>query len=152
MKVFVGADHRGFALKEQLKEVLGSQYEVIDLGNEIYDEDDDYPDFAGKLPAYSRFDRDSAGEREIGILICETGEGMTMVANKIKGVRAALCWNEEIARLAREHEDANVLCLPADYINEKEAVLIVETFLKTEFSRGERHIRRIGKIGEIEWK
>jgi|UniRef100_A0A7V3PSY6 ribose 5-phosphate isomerase B len=140
MIVAIGADHRGFRLKEKLKEFLRQQgYRIVDKGT-FTPERTDYPDYAfavGEAVASHRAQR--------GILICATGIGMSIAANKIAGVRAALCFNQKTARLSREHNDANVLCLGADLLTSATARRIVHIFLKTRFTRG-RHRRRIQKI------
>ncbi|MGB9742760.1 MAG: ribose 5-phosphate isomerase B [candidate division WOR-3 bacterium] len=140
MTVAIGADHRGFALKELLKIFLKQLgYRVLDQGTNST-ESTDYPDYAftvGQTVAAHRANR--------GILICATGIGMTIAANKIPGIRAALCLNQRMARLSRAHNDANVLCLGADLLNPAAAKRIVRVFLNTRFTRG-RHYRRVKKI------
>src|SRR3989344_1283991 len=115
MRIFLGADHRGFKLKEALKNWLGEK--VVDLGNDQFDPDDDFPDYAAAVA-----EKVSGGKGQ-GIIICGSG-GMAIVANKFKGVRAVECWNETAARHAKEHDDANVLMLPADFVNKAEAKTI----------------------------
>ena len=134
------ADHAGFELKEKLfKYLLKEEYEVKDFGT-FSRESVDYPDYGHPLAeAVSR------GEYDLGISICGTGNGINMVVNKHPGIRSALCWNEEISRLARAHNDANICALPGRFISESEAYLIVRTFLNTEFEGG-RHKRRVDKI------
>lgn len=139
-KIAIVSDHAGFYLKQKLLDFLKKQkYEVKDFGS-FTEEVVDYPDF-GHLMAGAI----AAGEYELGISICGTGNGINMTANKHQGVRSALCWNEEISRLARAHNDANVCALPGRFISEPEAYLIVRTFLETDFEGG-RHKRRIDKI------
>lgn len=146
MKVFLGADHRGFAIKEKVKEwLIKSEREVVDLGNTVLDANDDYPDFA--LPVAREVGKSEGG---FGILFCGSGAGMDMVANKVMRIRSALVFDEARARQAREHEDANVLTLPTDILSEEKAINIVKTFLTTPFSNEERHVRRIDKIKKIE--
>ncbi|HEX2922348.1 MAG TPA: ribose 5-phosphate isomerase B, partial [Bacteroidales bacterium] len=136
----LASDHAGFFLKEKLLGYLeGEKYEVKDLGS-FSEEPVDYPEFGHQLAKSV-----SDGEFDTGISICGTGNGINMVANKHQGVRSALCWNEEISRLARAHNDANVCALPARFITESEAYLIVKTFLNTPFDGG-RHQKRIDKI------
>lgn len=145
MKVFLGADHRGFAVKEKIKEwLVDSNYEVVDMGNNILDPNDDYPDFS--LPVA----REVSKGNGVGVLFCGSGAGMDMIANKIKGVRSALVFDEARAKQAREHEDANILTLPTDVLDNRKAIKIVKIFLETPFSNKERHIRRIEKIKAIE--
>lgn len=139
-KIVIVADHAGYFLKEKLiKYLIREKYDVKDLGC-FSDETVDYPDFGHPLA-----EAVSKGEFDTGISICGTGNGINMVANKHQGIRGALCWNEEISRLARAHNDANVCSLPARFINESEAYLIVKTFLNTSFEGG-RHKKRIEKI------
>lgn len=139
-KVAITSDHAGFYLKELLVPFLKKMnYEVKDFGTNGK-EPVDYPDFGHPFAAAI-----SSGEYETGITICGTGNGMNMTVNKHPGIRGALCWNEEISRLARAHNDANICALPGRFINEAEAYLIVRTFLETEFDGG-RHKPRIDKI------
>jgi ribose 5-phosphate isomerase B len=140
-KVAIVSDHAGFYLKETLlKYLIDNKVELKDLGCYSYDVSDDYPDFGHPLAKAV-----SGGEFDLGISICGTGNGINMTVNKHQGIRSALCWNEEIGRLAREHNDANICSLPARFINESEAILIVRAFLEAEFEGG-RHKRRIEKI------
>ena len=140
MKVALGADHRGFALKENLKRWLTARgHEVIDFGPASADRVD-YPDYAFRV---ARAVARSQAER--GILICSTGIGMSIAANRARGVRAALADSVRQARLSREHNDANVLCLGADFVSVALARRIVGVWLRTEFAGG-RHSRRLGKI------
>jgi len=144
MKIGIGADHRGFFLKEELKKFLEkNNFEVKDFGtfsNEAFD----YPDVAFPLG-------EAVKKRKIakGILICGSGLGMSIAANKIKGIRAALCLNKEMAKMARNHNDANILVLAANFTTLRKAKEIVKTFLKEKFEGG-RHLRRINKIKKYE--
>lgn len=139
-KIAIVSDHAGFYLKEKLLGFMKSEkYEVRDLGCNS-DEPVDYPEYGHQLARMV-----SAGEFDAGISICGTGNGINMVVNKHPGIRSALCWSEEISRLARAHNDANICALPGRFISEPEAYLIVRTFLNTEFEGG-RHKRRIDKI------
>ena len=139
-KIAIVSDHAGFFLKKKLIEYLRDEkYEVKDFGS-FTPEDVDYPDFGHILAKVV-----SEGEYQFGISICGTGNGINMTVNKHKGIRSALCWNQEISRLARAHNDANICSLPGRFINESEAYLIVRTFLTTQFDGG-RHQRRIDKI------
>jgi ribose 5-phosphate isomerase B len=136
----IGADHAGFNLKEKIIEFLESKgYQVKDFGC-FSEESIDYPDFAH--PVAEMIEQNTG---MLGILICGSGNGINMTANKHKGIRSALCWNTEIAALARQHNDANIVALPARFISEQEALEIVEIFLGTAFEGG-RHQRRIDKI------
>lgn len=136
----MAADHAGYELKEALKPVLAELgYEVKDFGTHST-ESMDYPDVAHPLAAGIE-----NGELCCGIAICGSGNGISMTINKHKGVRAALCWTTELAALARQHNDANVLSLPARFIPQELAVEIVKTYLSTDFEGG-RHQRRVEKI------
>ncbi|MCX6253767.1 MAG: ribose 5-phosphate isomerase B [Bacteroidia bacterium] len=139
-KIAIVSDHAGYFLKEKLLNYLiKEKHEVKDLGS-FSEEKVDYPDFAHPLA-----NTVSAGEYELGISICGTGNGINMTANKHPGIRSALCWNEEISRLARAHNDANICAVPGWFVSESEAYLIVKTFINTSFEGG-RHQRRIDKI------
>ncbi len=139
-KIIIASDHAGFRLKEKLvKWLISNRYEVKDLGT--FSEDSvDYPDYAHPLAVAIE-----KGEFAYGITICGTGNGINMTANKHQKIRSAVCWNEEISRLARAHNNANVCALPGRFLTEAEAILIVKTFLNTHFDGG-RHKRRIDKI------
>ena len=144
MRIAIAADHAGFALKEKLLPRLAEQrHEVVDFGT--YSEDPcDYPEFAERVA------REVAeGRAERGILVCSTGIGMAIAANKVDGVRAAPAEDEDEVRLTREHNDANVLTLSARRIGEDRAVELIRVFLSAEFQGG-RHARRIAEIAEIE--
>lgn len=139
MKIHIGCDHAGFSLKEIVKSALSNDgHEVVDHGT-FSEESTDYPEYAHATA--------SAVEQEngIGILICGSANGVCMTANKHQGIRAALCWNEEVAKLAREHNNANIICLPARFISIDEAKQMVHTFIHTPFEGG-RHERRVSKI------
>jgi ribose 5-phosphate isomerase B len=139
-KIALVADHAGFFLKGKILDYLiREKYEVKDFGCSS-EEPVDYPDYGHPLA-----NSVSSGEYDLGISICGTGNGMNMTVNKHPGIRGALCWNEEISRLARAHNDANICAIPGRFVNESEAYLIVRTFLETPFDVG-RHKRRIEKI------
>ena len=141
IKVVVVSDHAGFYLKEKiLRFLIRGKYDVKDLGCYTAVTPVDYPDYGHPLALAV-----SAGEYDLGISICGTGNGINMVVNKHQGIRSALCWNEEISRLARAHNDANICAIPGRFISESEAYLIVKTFLNTSFEGG-RHKPRIDKI------
>ncbi len=146
MRIHLGCDHAGFELKEVLRGHLAAQgHDVIDHGALVYDPDDDYPAFcyaAGRAVA--------AEQGSLGVVIGGSGNGEQIAANKVPGVRAALAWSVETAQLAREHNDANVMGLGARMHDEDTAVAIVEAFLATPFSGGERHIRRIQQLTDLE--
>lgn len=144
--IYVGADHRGFDLKERLKKrLVDLGYEVTDLGNDHLDPNDDYVDFAEKVARAVTGD-----DSNRGVLLCGSGAGVDIVANKINGVRSALVFDLARAVQAREHEDVNVVSLPADVLDEETAYSIVQAFLDTKFSGGERHIRRLEKLEAVE--
>jgi len=147
MRISIGSDHAGFELKEKVKQYLNSKkgIELNDWG--CYSEERcDYPDFAHAVA------EDVNNQKcDFGILICGSGNGINMTANKWTGVRSALCWNSEIANMARLHNDANILTMPGRYISEEEAFKCVEEFLNTGFEGG-RHENRIAKISNRELK
>ncbi|OGH11188.1 MAG: ribose-5-phosphate isomerase [Candidatus Levybacteria bacterium RIFCSPHIGHO2_01_FULL_36_15] len=146
MKVYLACDHAGFELKEKIKLYLGNNgYEVEDCGAHIFDKNDDYPDFVSI--AAQKISQDPQNR---GIVFGKSGAGECIVANKIKGVRAVMGFNEENVRLAREHNDANVLSLGSAFVTESQAYDLVRLFLETPFSQEERHRRRIEKIRRIE--
>ena len=138
-KIAIGADHAGYKLKGQLISFLEEKgYAVKDFGCPS-EESIDYPDYAH--PVANIVEKEGG----IGILICGSGNGISMSANKHSGIRCALCWTDEIAALARQHNDANIISLPARYISFNDAKKYVDTFLSTEFEGG-RHQRRVNKI------
>lgn len=139
-KIAIGSDHAGYSLKERIKKMLGSRgIELLDEGS-FSEERADYPDYAHKVS------RDIlGGMADLGILICGSGNGIAMTANKHRGIRCALCWNAEVAALSRLHNDANILALPARFISEEEAIKCVDAFLSTRFEGG-RHVERVRKI------
>jgi ribose 5-phosphate isomerase B len=144
VRIAIGSDHRGFALKEALKELLTELgHEWVDFGCQT-EEPVDYPDIARPLA-----EAVAAGEYERGILVCGSGVGMSIAADKVKGIRAALCENGFTARLARQHNDANVLCLSSWCIGQGLAEDIVRVFLGEDFEGG-RHARRLEKIRAME--
>jgi len=138
IKIAIGSDHAGFVYKEVLKEFL-SDYEIKDFGTHATDSVD-YPDFAH--PVASAVE---SGECKYGILLCGSANGVAITANKHQGIRAGLCWENEVASLVRKHNDANVLCIPARFVSEELAKEITTTFLNTEFEGG-RHQTRVEKI------
>ena len=139
-KIIIASDHAGFRLKEKVvRWLITSRYEVKDLG--CFSEDSvDYPDYAHPLA-----DAVEKGDYDYGITICGSGNGINLACNKHQKIRSAVCWNEDISRLARSHNDANICALPGRFISEAEAIVIVKTFLTTPFEGG-RHKRRIDKI------
>ena len=139
MKIYIGSDHAGFQHKEKIKKHLKKEKkEVIDLGPNN-EESVDYPEFAHKVCKKIK------SKKEKGILICGSGNGINMSANKHKNIRAALCWNKETAKLARNHNNANILSIPARFIDAKKTIKIVDVFLKEGFDGG-RHEKRVKKI------
>ncbi len=144
--IYIGADHAGWELKEYLEEYLRSaNYKVVDMGNENLVSDDDYPDFG-----YAVAKRVATDENAHGIVICGNAQGICIVANKVRGVRAATGFDADVARSSRNDDNSNVLCLPGRHISKKEARAIVEAWLNTEFSSADRHVRRLKKVEEIE--
>lgn len=139
MKINISSDHAGYKLKKSIINFLSKSHEVNDLGPNSEDSVD-YPDFAHKLVT-NLLDNDVS----MGILICGSANGISMAANKHSNIRAAVCWNKEIAVLAKQHNDANVVSLPARFISENEAIEIIEAFIGTDFEGG-RHLRRVNKI------
>lgn len=141
VKIAIGADHAGFELKEHLKIWLqNAGYNYKDFGTHS-PESVDYPDFAHPVA-----DAVEKKEFELGLLVCGSGNGVAMTANKHAGIRAAICWTEELAALSREHNDANMLCLPSRFIEKALAEKILDRFLHSSFEGG-RHARRVNKIG-----
>jgi len=140
-RIYVGADHAGYTLKQTLVDELKRLgYEPVDVGPAVCDPADDYPDYAKPVAeAISR------GEARRGVLTCGTGLGMAFVANRLPRVRAAVVWNPEVAELSRQHNDANILVLPSRFVSEREALDILHRFLDTPFEGG-RHQRRLEKI------
>ncbi len=144
MRIALGSDHRGFNVKQKIADLLRRfQHEVVDVGAHNQ-EHVDYPDVAALVGA-----KVSSGEVDRGILICGTGIGMCIVANKFPGVRAAPCHDDVTAEMSRRHNDLNVLCLSADLLGEKLIDRMVEIWLNTEFEGG-RHARRVEKISNLE--
>ncbi len=139
-KIALGGDHAGFELKEKIKVLLQNRGHLIEDFGPFSDQSTDYPDFAH--PVATAVEN---GEYDYGILICGSGNGVAMAANKHKGIRAAVCWNEMLAKLARSHNDSNVLCLAGRFIDFELAKEIVNIFLSTSFDGG-RHAKRINKL------
>ena len=141
--VYLGADHAGFKLKEKIKDFLKKNYIVIDEGAHSLNKDDDYPDFAKRVGNNIRGDSK-------GILICGSSQGVCIAANKIKGIRAVSISDVKNAVKSREHLDANVLCLSGWELTEEKAKKIISAWLKTKFSKAQRHNRRLNKIRSLE--
>lgn len=147
MKVYIGADHNGFELKQMLKTHLTSEgYEVIDQGDAQLEQGDDFPLFAARVATAVLGSEDADAK---GILICGSGQGMVMAANRYKGIRASLVWNMSEARASRTDDDSNVLCLPSHEIDERTARGITSTWLKTPFAAAARFQRRIKQLDEL---
>jgi ribose 5-phosphate isomerase B len=145
MKIAIAADHAGFLLKEALRERLSAAgHEVVDFGTNS-NESTDYPDYALAVS-----EQVASGEAARGILVCSTGIGMSIAANKVAGIRAALGTSDEGVELTRSHNDANVIALGAKFLNSDDASRLVDIFLKTEFDGGPRHARRLEKIAAME--
>jgi ribose 5-phosphate isomerase B len=144
MRIAIGSDHRGHQIKAKLTTLLDADgHEIIDFGTDN-DQPVDYPDYAVAVAKHV-----AEGKAERGILICGTGFGMAIVANKFKGVRAAACADEVMAEMCRRHNDVNILCLPGDLIGDRPVGDLVRVWLATEFEGG-RHSRRLDKISRIE--
>ncbi len=144
MKIVIGSDHAGYEDKEKVKRQLdemGVEYEDVGTNSA---ESVDYPIYAQKVA-----EKVANGEAERGILVCGSGNGMQIAANKVRGIRAALAWNEETAALARQHNDANVLSVPARMISPEEVSKVIKSYLEAEFEGG-RHARRVDEISEME--
>lgn len=146
MRIAIGADHGGYPLNERvIQELDGAGHEIIDFGTHVGSRPDDYPDYAVKVGQTVQ-----RGEAEIGILICGSGVGAAVAANKLHGIRAALCSDTYTARQSREHDDCNVLCLGARVVGVELALEIVRAFVSAKFTGEERHKRRLRKIADIE--
>ncbi|MEP7103744.1 MAG: RpiB/LacA/LacB family sugar-phosphate isomerase [Candidatus Dojkabacteria bacterium] len=147
MEIFIASDHGGFELKNKIKEYLESKnLDFLDLGPKRVNPEDDYPDYAFAVATEMQNNPES-----LGILICRSGNGMCIAANKVKGIYAALCFTSHHAQKAREDDNANVLCLDSDYEGEDDHLKIVESFINSKFAGPEtRHGRRFMKIVEFE--
>ncbi|GAC1412233.1 MAG: hypothetical protein NVSMB66_0710 [Candidatus Doudnabacteria bacterium] len=141
--IYIASDHGGYKLKEDLKKFLSKKkIALTDLGPEKLDPNDDYPIYAKKVAEAVAKDL----QNNKGILICRSGQGVCIVANKVKGIRAALAWNEVVAKHSRRDDDANILCLPSDYVSTEVAEDATLLWLKTEFSTEEKYARRLKEI------
>jgi len=146
MRIAVGADHGGYPLNERvIEELRSSGHEITDFGTHDGSKPDDYPDYALKVGQAVQ-----SGNAEIGILICGSGVGAAVAANKLKGVRAALCGDTYSAHQSREHDDCNVLCMGARVVGVELAMEIMRAFVAARFTGEERHLRRVKKVAEIE--
>ena len=147
--LYIASDHGGFELKTEINKYLKSKkIKFEDLGPYKYSPEDDYPKAAATLA--TKISADPQGSQ--GILICRSGHGVSIVANKFKNVRAALCWNEQVAKASRHDDDANIICLPSDYISPDTATNTVKIWLNTAFSLDQKYSRRLNEIKEIESK
>tara|TARA_R110002049_G_scaffold91853_3_gene228498 strand:+ start:587 stop:1018 length:432 start_codon:yes stop_codon:yes gene_type:complete len=139
-KIAIGGDHAGFEYKQKLiSQLSGMGYNIMDFGPNS-DDSVDYPDYIHPMASSVE-----AGENVLGIAICGSGNGVAMTANKHKAIRAALCWNKDLAALARQHNDANIICIPSRFVSFETALEMVTTFLTVEFEGG-RHQKRVDKI------
>lgn len=159
MKIYIASDHAGVELKTKIVKALMDSHFLVSVKREVHDlgpqsvDSVDYPDYADlvcqKIHGFTLIDSENHATfpNEVGILICGSGQGMAMRANKYAHIRAALCWNEDSARLSREHNDANVLCLSSRLISQDLSLKLVETFLSTAFAGG-RHLSRVAKVSQ----
>ena len=146
MTIFIGADHRGFGLKEKLKAALAGKYEVVDMGAKEYAPNDDYPEFAAAVA--KKVGEDPENNR--GVVVCGSGFGVDIAANKVNGVRSALAMSTEHVRAGRNDDDVNVLAIAADMIDEPTALAMTQIFLETPFKHESRYERRINEISDLE--
>lgn len=147
MKIYIGADHNGFEFKKEISNFLQrAGYDVVDEGGVTFNQEDDFPQFAGQVVTAMLGDSDITSR---GILICGSGQGMCMAANRFKGIRASLCWSLEEAHSARNDDDSNVLCLSSKYLSIVDTKSIVMTWLNTPFAGAPRFTRRIQQLDEL---
>ncbi len=145
--IYIASDHGGFELKADLiAELKRLKIPFRDLGPKRYSPKDDYPEFSAKVAKAVA----KKPKTDQGILICRSGAGVCIAANKFKGIRAALCWNEQVAKASRQDDDANILCLPSDYISPELALRTTQAWLGTSFSFEPRHLRRIDELNKLE--
>lgn len=150
MRIHIATDHAGLELSHYLiSELTKAGHEVFDHGPKTFDPLDDYPAFCINAALAVRSD-EAAGSEALGIVLGGSGNGEQMAANKVSGIRAALVWNEDTAKLAREHNDANVVAVGARQHSQEEVLKLIKVFIETPFSQDERHVRRIGKIAKYE--
>ena len=150
MRIHIGTDHAGLEFKNTVNKYLTEKgHEVIDHGAYEYDAQDDYPEFIIATAEAVRNDI-AVGTPSLGVVFGGSGNGEQIAANKVKGIRAALVWNQDTAKLARQHNNANIISLGARQHNEAEALQLIDYFINEPFSRDERHVRRINQIGEYE--
>lgn len=147
MKVYIGADHNGFEYKERLSKLLGQAgHEVVDKGDINKKPEDDFPQFASRVVSNLLADDDQDAR---GLLVCGSGQGMCMAANRFKGIRAALVWNLDEARSSRNDDNSNILCLSSRYTTFEDAEAIVNTWLNTPFAGAPRFVRRLKELDEL---
>ncbi|HEY4963258.1 MAG TPA: RpiB/LacA/LacB family sugar-phosphate isomerase [Candidatus Saccharimonadales bacterium] len=147
MKIFIGSDHNGFKYKKQIIDYLRSlKYEVVDVGDKVLDPEDDFPKFASEVVDLLLSSNDKTDK---AILVCGSGQGMCMAANRFKGIRASLCWNVTEAFDSRNDDDSNVLCLSAHQLNFEEIKAITSSYLNTPFAAAPRYIRRIKQLDQL---
>lgn len=145
--IYIGADHGGYLMKEELKKwFLKEGVEFVDVGASEFVDGDDYPVYAKKVGNFVVKDL----KKNFGVLICRSGLGMAIAANKFKGVRAGVVWDEKLAIMSKNDDFCNVLCLPSDHLKMKKAILIVKNWLSTSYSSEERHKRRVKLISKME--
>jgi ribose 5-phosphate isomerase B len=146
MRIYIASDHGGYWLKDSIKQdLLSHGHEVVDVGNSSYDPNDDYPDYV--IPLAEKVVEDAG---TVGIIIGRSGNGEAIAANKVKGIRAAVCLTEDMSRIAREHNNANILSLGSSFVDIHRAGRIIEVFLESMFTADERHTRRLDKISLYE--
>lgn len=147
MKIYIGADHNGFELKEELIRLLSqNEYDVADEGDDVLNPDDDFPVFAAKVVNAVKASKDPDAR---GILICGSGQGMCMAANRFKGIRACLGYDRASVRASRNDEDSNILCLPSQVLKGTDAQYIVQTWLETPFANAPRYVRRNKELDDL---
>ncbi len=147
MKIFIGADHAGYELKNVLREHLHhAGYDVEDVGAKTLDEDDDYPRYAYSVASKLLGEED---DQALGVLICGSGQGMSMAANRVNGVRAALAWSPESAAAARQDDNANVLVLPARFVNPEQAITMADAWLAAKFNADPKYQRRLDELEQL---
>lgn len=146
MKVLLGADHRGYELKSRYKHYIESiGYEVEDVNEAPLNPEDDYPLIAASLVNKLL----AAGGQARGVLICGSGQGMAIAANRFKGIRACLCWNETEAKSSRNEDDSNILCLSTDHVDYEQSIKVISVWLSSEFAAASRYQRRIKELDEL---
>jgi ribose 5-phosphate isomerase B len=146
MKIYIGSDHNGYKYKQQIIDYLRTaKYEVINVGDKVLDPNDDFPKFASQVVDKLL----SGGSEDKAILICGSGQGMCMAANRFKGIRASLCWNVSEAFDSRNDDDSNVLCLSAHQLTYEQIKPIISSYLSTQFAGAPRYIRRIKQLDQL---